>query len=158
VITLTGYIMTLSLKNTFIATATLVSAFSASATQDSYLQSLKNMNFDQLAAQYDVAFEGDQIFFNGSIISMLNTCMADPATLRTKNKVVIEQLDDEDFVITGNDYLYKPVNGLKAMVDGDSVKYVQHTIETEKDIHIVTFDDDLDFDHLFTKRYKIEKC
>jgi len=146
------------LKNTFIATVALLSTFTVSATQNSYLEALKDMDFDELAAQYDIAFEGDQIFFNGKVISMLNTCMADPSTLRTKNKIVIEQLDDEDFIITGHKYLYKPVNGLKAMVDGDSVKYVKHLIETEKDIHIVTFDDDLDFDHLFTKKYKIKKC
>ena len=41
-------------------------------------------------------------------------------------------------------------------ISTNSARYVNHTIETEKDIHIVTFDDDLRFDHLFTKRYKIE--
>lgn len=148
--------MIFSLKKALLAA--IFSVFSATATQNTYLETLKNMNFDEIAAQYDIAFEGDQIFFKGNVISMLNTCMADPQTIRTKSKVVIETLDDEDFIITGHDYLYKSVNSLKAMVDGDSVKYINHTIATEKDIHIVTNDDDLDFDHLFSKKYKIKKC
>jgi len=149
--------MNFSLKKTLL-TAAIFGVFSATATENTYLNTLKNMNFDELAAQYDITFEGDQIFFKGNVVSMINTCMADPKTIRTRSKVVIETLDDEDFMVTGHDYLYKSVNGLKAMVDGDSVKYINHTIATEKDIHIVTNDDDLDFDHLFTKRYKIEKC
>ncbi|WP_042145061.1 MULTISPECIES: hypothetical protein [unclassified Pseudoalteromonas] len=116
------------------------------------------MNFYELAAQYNIAFKGVQIFFKGNVVSILNTCMADPQTIRTKFKVVIETLDDEDFIVIGHDYLYKSANGLKAMVDGVSVKYINHTIATEKHIHIVTNDDDLDFDHLFSKRYKIKKC
>lgn len=151
------YIMIFSFKKALL-TAAIFSAFSATATQNTYLETLKKMNFDELAAQYDIAFEGDQIFFKGNVISMFNTCMADQNTIRTKSKVVIETLDDEDFVVTGHNYLYKSVNGLKAMVDGDSVKYINHTIATEKDINIVTNDDDLDFDHLFSKRYKIKKC
>jgi hypothetical protein len=149
--------MIFSLKKALI-TATVLSVFSVTASENTYLKTLKKMNFDELAAQYDIAFEGDHIFFKGNVVSMLNTCMADPKTIRTKSKVVIETLDDEDFVVTGHDYLYKSVNGLKTMVDGDSVKYINHTIATEKDIYIVTNDDDLDFDHLFTKSYKIEKC
>ena len=147
--------MTFSFKKALI-TASLCSAFSAFATQNTYIETLKAMDFNELSEQYDIAFEGDQIFFNGNIVSMLNTCMAEPQTIRKKSKVIIEKLDDEDFIVTGHNYLYKSVNGLKDMVYGDSARYVNHTIETEKDIHIVTFDDDLGFDHLFTKRYKIE--
>ena len=33
--------------------------------------------------------------------------MAEPQTIRKKSKVIIEKLDDEDFIVTDHNYLYK---------------------------------------------------
>ncbi|SFD33057.1 hypothetical protein [Pseudoalteromonas denitrificans] len=150
--------MALFLTSTLLSLATFFTVFSAAAKQSSYITNLKNMNFDQLSAHNDIAFEGDQIWFKGTAVSMLNTCMSDSKTLRTNEKKTIEILDEEDLIITGFDYLYTPISTTKAIVNGDTVIYTKNQIKTQKDIYIVTNDDDMDSDFLFSKQFTVPYC
>ena len=128
------------------------------ASGNSYVDSLKAQSFSELRANYDVDFENDQTWFGGRIVSVLDTCMLDEETVRTLNKVTIEEYDGEEFEVVGYDYLTKSIHGTKAMVDGDDVIDVPYTMSTTREIKVVQMDDDFDGDLLFTRDFTIPSC
>ena len=145
---------------TILSVALLVgmAAGSASAKSDSYIDSLKALSFSQLEQNWDVDFEGDQIWFGGSILSILNTCMVNPTTIRSKYKYDIEVMDGDDFEVVGNDYLYKSIYSSRAVVDGDDVIDEPYIINTSRKIDIVTNDDDFENEFLFSRVFTTPNC
>lgn len=108
------------MKKMLLVLAMATSVFTAHAGSGSYVESLKAQSFSELRANYDVELENDQVWFGGTIVSILDTCMADAETVRTSEKLEIEEMDGDDFVVVGVDYLYKSIHGRRAMVDEDN--------------------------------------
>ncbi|MAE74123.1 MAG: hypothetical protein CL675_08495 [Bdellovibrionaceae bacterium] len=132
---------------------------SLAAAESDYVRELKALSFEELAARWDVDFENDQIWFGGTILSVFDTCVLDSETLRTIHTRDIEAQDDHDgFVVVGHDYLYRPIRGLRPMVDGDGTTDVPYEISLTRSIRIVENDDDFEGDILFTRDYTIPLC
>lgn len=154
----------LNLKQKSMATLTIALSLSTiaqnvSAESTSYIGQLKQQSFSQLALNYDIDFENDQIWFGGKMMSVLDTCMINPNTIRTKTKHVIELLGDhDDFEIMGHDYLYKSIYSTRAVVDGDDVIDESYTINPTRRIDIVTNDDDFDNEFLFSRIFVTPNC
>lgn len=133
-------------------------SFSSNIFASRYVDGLKKLNWTQLQANYDVDFEGDQIMFGGHILSILNTCMFDDQTIRTKNLVRIEEQDGDTFVFVGYEYLYKSIYSTRTMVDGDGTIDVPYTIATTRMIRVVANDSDFNGRFLFNKAFTIPSC
>lgn len=125
---------------------------------NTYIEGLKKLSWQELAQNYDVTFEGDQLFFGGHIISILNTCMHDETTLRTQKKIRIEEQDGDTFVYVGHDYLYRSIHSYRTMVDGDGTVDVPYTIQTRRLISVVENDDHFYRRLLFKKEFTVPNC
>jgi hypothetical protein len=147
-----------SITTIAIALTSIIIAKNVCAGTSSYIGQLKLQSFSELAANYDVDFENDQIWFGGKMMSVLDTCMATPTTIRTKTKHNIEILDEDDFEIIGHDYLYKSIYATRAVVDGDDVIDESYTINPTRRIDIVTNDDDFNNDFLFSRIFVTPNC
>jgi hypothetical protein len=145
------------MKNLF-SILLLTAASFAQASSTSYISDLKTQSFEELRANYDVELENDQVWFGGSIVSILDTCMLDVKTIRTISKRDIEEQDGDDFEVVAHGYLYKSIYSTRAVVDGDDVISEEYTINTTRNINIVTNDDDMDNDFLFSREYTIPTC
>lgn len=147
------------MKNLLLTLVLATSALSANAfSNGSYVDSLKKQSFEELRQNWDVDFENDQVWFGGKIISILDTCMADETTIRTNSKVTIEEMDGDDFVVVGRDYLYKSIHTQRVVVDGDDTVWEDYTMNTTRSIRIVENDDDFEGDVLFERDYTIPAC
>ena len=123
-----------------------------------YIDSLKNLTWGELQANYDVDFEGDQIMFGGNIVSRLDTCLSDDKTLRTISKREIQEYDGDDFYVVGYDYLYTSLSYYKTYSDGDGTIDVLKTHKINKLINVVQADDDFEGSFLFEKTHTLEAC
>ncbi len=124
----------------------------------SYVDQLSQLSWQELKDHEDVDFLGVQINFDGTFISRLDVCLSDADTLRTINKVRIEEYDGEDFNFVGYDFLYRSLNYTRVYVDGDSTVDVIEAYKVTKDIKVVQWDDDFDGDFLFYKEHTIKSC
>ena len=84
--------------------------------------------------------------------------MLDSTTIRTISKIAIEEQVGDYFEVLGYDYLYKSINSTRVIVDGDDVMEEEYTLNITRNISIVTNDDDMDNDYLFSKKFRIPKC
>lgn len=124
----------------------------------SYLDYLKGLSWEELDQNWDVDFEGDQIWFGGHMLSILDTCMADEETFRTVDKKVLEVQDGDDWRVVGEDYLYKSIYGKKAMVDGDDVIMVPVVHKTSRTIKVVDIEQEFFANYLFKKEFTVPAC
>lgn len=144
------------MKKLILLLAVVSMTFTAQAS--SYVDYLKGLSWSELRANWDVDFEGDQVWFGGRIVDIFDTCMINDTTIRTNSKVKIEEMDGDDFVVVGFDYLYKSIHTSRAVVDGDSVIDEPYTMSTTRTIRVVENDDDFQGDLLFRKEFTIPAC
>ena len=123
-----------------------------------YIKTLKKMTFKELQQDYDIDFENNQIWFKGKMLSILDTCMQNNETIRTINKVKIEEYDGEDFYYVGRDYLYKSIYSQRVLVSGDDTEFVDYVINKTRIISVVENDDDFQGDVLFKRKFTIPNC
>jgi hypothetical protein len=136
----------------------LLSVASLAQAGNGYVNGLRAQSFEELRANYDVEIENDQVWFGGSIVSILDTCMSDSQTIRTVSKRDIEELDGDDFEVVGHDYLYKSIYSTRAVVDGDDVLTENYTMSTTRTLDIVSNDDDFMNEFYFSREYTIPAC
>lgn len=136
----------------------LLLTLSTATLANSYVDYLRGLSWSELRANYDVDFEGDKIWFGGSQFSVFDTCMASNKVIRTKNKVTIEVLDEDDFEVVGYDYLYKSVNSTRTIVDYDSTIDVPYTVPVTRTIDVVSLEDEFDAEFYFSRSFTIPAC
>lgn len=127
-------------------------------TMASYVSELKKLNWEELRANWDVDFEGDQIWFDGKILSVLDTCMSSPTIIRSLDKVLIEEYDGDEFTPIGYEYLYKSIYSTRTMVDGDDTIDIPYTVKTKRNIKVVNWDEEFEGEFLFYKEFEIPSC
>jgi hypothetical protein len=123
-----------------------------------YVDDLKQKSWSELRADWDLDFEGDQIWFRGRVISIFDTCMVSNTIIRTKKRVIIEEYDGEDFYATGNDYLYRSLIGTRTIVEGDGTSSEEYTLNKTRKIRVVQNDDEFSGEILFYKEFTVPKC
>lgn len=141
---------------TILVSFLLTLGFSAQAND--YIEELKATPLEELAENYDVFFEGDQLWFGGHIVSILDVCMEDEETFRTVDKHKIYKALDEELIVVGEDYLTKSIYGQKAISKNDEVILVPFTYPTTWTINVVERPEQDRGDYLFSKEYTISPC